>query len=218
MIKDLDFYTLINHVTDTCNQISIAYGLKNPDSDFIKHLTNTFKKYYGHLEIEQIDDSFTANSLGLLNTYLGKSGMSIDNKVKFTISDITKIINAYLRFKKINEPDKEKTDLLFDKKDEIRNAWCNYVGEIFDLYMNEMRRTPITIPVYYCEVLAGLGLLDKSKIDYSGKRIVVKFSNDKYARKQDNENLIYKCFDELLDKGEVIQTYLTRLMPNEMPY
>lgn len=196
-------------VESLCEVISITYSIKAPTFEFLGYLSNTLKKHYGHLTFAQIESAFEYNSMGYLNQYLPKSGMSIDNKVKFTIPDIIKVINAFSRYKKINaEPDKENSEKDLSELNEIRKTWCDNILQIFEYYKQTKQHKPITIPVYTCEVLAKLGLLDKERINYVELRINPSILSSKPCRKLNNENLIYETFDNIISKGESLELYI----------
>ena len=203
--------TTIQEISNLCNKISISYGIKEPDGEFVKHLYYTLCKYYARLDIEQIELAFESNSMNLLNEFLPKSGFSTDNKVRFTIPDMMKVIKAYIRFKNL---DKEEKELNQEPENSVKNAsiqrWCDRLEEIFRKYAYELERSTINIPMFTCEVLADIGILDRTKINYSEERIIVGFKKSIKLKSSQNVDLIYKTFDEILEKGNELKQYLDK--------
>lgn len=214
--------TTIQEISNLCNKISISYGIKEPDGEFIKHLYYTLCKYHSRIDYEQLELAFEANSMNLLNEYLPKSGFSTDNKVKFTIPDMMKIIKAYIRFKKLDSHEKE---LGQEPENSVKDAsiqkWCDNLEGIFRKYSNEHERSIIGIPMFTCEVLAEIGVLDKTKIDYSEQKINIGFKKMIKNKKTHNTDLIFSSFDTILENGDELRHYLDKFRykyaENELP-
>lgn len=210
-IRSIETNNLINIISEFCVKIALTYGLKEPSNEFAAHLAYTLKKYYQNLTLEQLEMSFEANSMGILNEYLPKSGFSTDNKVKFTIPDTMKIIKAYIRFKKLDEHEKELSQ---EPENSVKNAsiqrWCDRLEEIFRKYAYELERSTINIPMFTCEILADIGILDKTKINYSEERIIVGFKRSIKLKSSQNVDLIYNTFDEILENGNELKQYLDK--------
>lgn len=184
-------------------KIAIMYKLRDPEIEFSKYFINTMKKYYGFITFEQMEDAFERNAIGSLDNFLPKSGYSVNNKVSFCISDMTKIMRAYLNYKAPKHAEKEEVRKPQHEIDEIHRQWIAQLNQIFDKYMNELERTHISIPIYYCDFLANCNLLDRDKIDRKESKIKIKFGKQKFKPSY-NENLVYKCFTEILEDGLVL--------------
>lgn len=221
-IKYIQYEELEKMVLEIISKIMIMYGLTAPDMGFCKYLTNTLKSRYGFLTIEQIELAFEYNSIGSLNSKLPRTGNYIDNKVKFTIPDTTKIIKAFCELKGIGvkETD-EKTEPCIEQKNEIRQAWCNALQETFDYYKKTCHRLPIHMPSLTCRMMARIGLIewsdiDKSESDLKGiysaaaNRNMKNYSSGNKTSPS-NENLIYQAFDKLVLNCENISGHLATL-------
>ena len=187
---------LITLCLELFHLISIAFKLKEPDIEFARHFINVMKKHYGYITFEQMEEAFERHSIGSLNSFLPKSGYSIDSKVSFSISDMTKIIRAFLNYSTPKNAEKVKERKPQKEIDEIHKQWIDKLNGIYEKYMN-LERTRISIPIYYCDYLANCGLLDRKLINRKESNIII----GKNRKVSTNENLIYKCFDELLEKG-----------------
>lgn len=210
-IKYIEQTQMLNNLIELCGKVALTYGLQEPDAQFCAHLAAILKKYYSHLTFEQLDMAFESNSMGLLNEYLPKNGFNIDNKVKFTIPDTTKIIKAYTRYKKLDEQNKTAGQEPENKvKDANIQSWCNSFEQIFNTYANQFKHSPITVPTFTCEVLSKVGLLDAKKIDYTEQTINIGFKHASKSKRLHNIDLIYAVFDEVLDRGEHIKKYLDK--------
>lgn len=91
------------------------------------------------------------------------------------------------------------------EKHEIRNTWCDQLCHVFNKYYKTGMRTQIRIPLYTAQVLSTFEILDYSEIDFSEPKINL----GKNSCRTNNENLIYKCFDELIEQKKFIGDYLT---------
>jgi len=191
---------LIALALDLFHNISIAYKLKEPDVEFAQYFINVIKEHYGFITFEQIQDAFDRNAIGSLNGFLPKAGYSIDNKVNFSIADMTKIIRAYLSYSTPKNKEKKEERRPQHEIDEIHRNWVIQLDEIFLLYKAEKMRTQITIPIYTAQYLANAGLIENKLIDRKESNIKIKFGKIK-LKPSVNENLIYKCFDELINDG-----------------
>jgi len=196
-------------VLELCNNISLEYGLNQASVEFSALLANRLKKWHGYLSFEQIEMAFEYNSHGLLNDYLPRVGNNVDNKVKFTIPDMNKIIKAFVRLKELDKHKiEQEQEWAIEKKDLINRAWCDQLENIFAIYRQKRERTPITLPTYTAEVLAKIGLLNKKDIDYTENAIVLRLKHIKEVKRTHNENLIYAAFDRLINNGNSIDAPL----------
>ena len=209
-IKDIfDFKDLIIMTNELFKLIELSYGLSEAKDGFVGHFINVLKKYHPEVTFQQIESAFEYNAAGYLNEYLPKSGYSIDNKVKFTIPDLTKIIKAYCKYKNLTTDEKKEENGKSELEiAEIDFIWRQKLNTIFETYMNEFIVSPITMPVFYCQYLAKLGLLDASKIDKAEPSIIIAFGKSKKVKNTHNVDLIYRCFDTLLSNGELLINYL----------
>lgn len=193
--------------------IEVTYGIKSPDDRFPDHFINVLNKNYGHLNFEQIEDAFFRNSTGLLDNFLPKVGMRSDNKVlKFSIQDLTKIINAFCKYLGIekNESGFETKVFSEQEKKEIHIKWLKQLIENFDTYRNDNVRLGFSVPLYTSIFLSELGLIDELKIIVSDK-FNIKIGNKKYKKTSSNEKLIYECFDEIIADNK----HLNEFIPND---
>lgn len=89
-------------------------------------------------------------------------------------------------------------------KHKIRNNWCDQLCSIFNRYYREGKKLQITIPLYTAQVLSTFGILDFESIDFSEPKI--NFGEN--STRTNNENLIYECFDSLIEDKKFIGDYL----------
>jgi len=195
-------------------KIKLSYGLNEPQDGFTGYFINVLKKYHPEITFEQIESAFEYNASGYLNDYLPKSGYSVDNKVKFTIPDLTKIIKAYQKYKNLDQVEnKESFEKTPQEIAEIHKQWTSQLITIFNKYMNDFEKTSITLPFYTCNYLAKLGLIDSNKIDRKEKKVQIKIGKNKFVKSTHNEDLIYNCFDEILQGGQTLDVFLASSMP-----
>ena len=97
-----------------------------------------------------------------------------------------------------------KESITWKEKHEIRNNWCNNLCSLFNYYYKNKKGLQITVPLYTAQILSTFGILDFNKIDFTESRINI-FGNDSRTK---NEDLIYRCFDELIEKKKFIGDYL----------
>lgn len=227
-IRYLQERELIVMLDEFFNKISITYDLKLPDIKFSAILAKVIKQHFGWLTFDQIEEAFELNSIGSLNEYLPKSGYSIDNKVKFNIPDITKIIKAYAVFKKIARAEVKQSNEPSDiEKNKMINDWCDNLCKIFDNYKHNGEKEPIRIPLFYANVLAKIGLISDSQIDKKEK--IINLRTYRHQDTSNNENLVYHVFDELIYNKDHINNHLHKYRQsylngvcfdeeNKMPY
>jgi len=91
------------------------------------------------------------------------------------------------------------------EKNSIRNQWCEQLCNIYNLYFKHGKITQIAAPLYTAQVLSTFGLLDFGKIDFSESKI----NFGESSTRTNNENLIYECFDSLIEKKVFIGDYLS---------
>jgi hypothetical protein len=96
----------------------------------------------------------------------------------------------------------------YDEIKEIHREWIMLVLSIFEKYKNSFERTYIPIPLYYCKYLASIGLIDYKKIDHSKEKIQIVFGKARKIQNDCNVDLIYKCFDEIIQNGQVLENIL----------
>ncbi len=186
--------------------IELTYAIGQADQRFLSFFVKVLKENYSHLSFEQIESAFERNSLGLLDIYLSKIGQRPDNKIKsFNIPDLSKIINAFLKYKNI---EKEETidKIVFSEKQKAKSNiwWCDFIQGAFDKYKGTKERTKIDCSMFAAEKFAEFGLLDKKEIVY--ETVTLKFNNSHISTK--NENLIYEAFDALILQNEGLAPYL----------
>lgn len=199
----------INLTIELCKFISSLYGLPEPNGQVVGLFSNILKKYFKQLTYEQIELAFEYNSCGYLNEYLPHNFGTIDNKVKFNIPDLLKIIRAFARFKKLDSENKEKSkEIDYKSRNDIRKLWCFNLYNSFDLYQNKQVRNNFIMPGYTCEVLKRHGYLDENdmSLNYVDKRFG---STDFDSTQHDNKNVIYKAFDKIISDGLNLRDVLT---------
>jgi hypothetical protein len=91
------------------------------------------------------------------------------------------------------------------EKHRIRNEWCDQLCAFFNYYYKTGKKMQIRIPLYTAQVLSTFGILDFNKIDFSESRVNI-FEN---PSRTNNEELIYSCFDELIEKKKFVGDYMT---------
>lgn len=90
------------------------------------------------------------------------------------------------------------------KKHEIRNNWCDKLCSIFNYYQKTREKLQIRTPLYTVQVLSTFGLIEFNDIDFTENKIDVMENTPRTK----NEGLIYKCFDELIERENFIGDYL----------
>lgn len=200
---------LVAMTMELFEQIQMTYGLSEPKTEFITYFINVLKKYHSGVTFEQIELAFEYNAAGYLNDYLPKSGQSIDNKVKFTIPDLTKIITAFVKYKNIDESENiEKKEWSEEKIKDIHIQYINKLNDLFVNYRLNKKREVITTPIYTAEYLAKLGLIDAKKIDKKGTGLNITIGKNRVLESSNNNNLIYECFDGLIVNHENLSDYV----------
>jgi hypothetical protein len=192
--------------------ISLTYGLKEPDPEFIIYLANVLKKYYDFLTFEQIESAFEKNALGFL---------PVETKVKFTISDIRSVLDVYVKYKNLKEQKNNKLEWSLGKRADIRRQWCDNLVKIFEDYAENGKRAMITLPTYTCGVLAKIGLLNASGIDKKETFHNSPINAGGYKKNLKNEALIWATFDKLLSNCESLEKHIDKYRyeysENEIP-
>jgi len=90
------------------------------------------------------------------------------------------------------------------EKNNIRNQWCDQLCDTFNKYYKDGVKSQIITPLYTAQVLSTFGILDFNKIDFNEKKI--NFGEN--TTRTNNENLIFECFDSLIEKKTFINEYL----------
>lgn len=85
----------------------------------------------------------------------------------------------------------------------IRNKWCDQLCHIFNTYFKNKVKPPITTPLYTAQVISTFGLIDFKQIDFTERRI-----NIMTESRTSNENLIFECFDKLIENKLFIGDYM----------
>jgi hypothetical protein len=177
-------------------------------SAFIAHFANVLKKHYPRHTFAQIESAFEYNSLGYLNEYLPKVGMSVDNKVKYTIPDILKIVKAFSRYKGIGqEVEAAKAEMPAYERVKIYDEYCGHIHKLFDEYADGKEKNIISVPGYMAKFLANMNLISHTEIDYSEPPINLSIGKNK-TRYSKNAGLVFSCFDRLLSENQHISYYL----------
>lgn len=187
--------------------IEMTYGISPADDRFTEYFTKTLQQNYSHLTFEDLESAFERNASGLLDIYLPKVGQRADNKVlKFNIPDLTKIINAYCKYKGIEKSENQQQKKVFtlEEKKEIRRQWCDQLIENFEKYKNYNERPQIRIPLYTCKVLVKFGIIEDDEIDYSESKTNILSS----STRTNNENLIFNAFDRIISQGMHIKEFI----------
>jgi len=200
---------LLKCVGDLLQYINLTYALGDASPAFIAHLANVLKKHYPRHTFAQIESAFEYNSLGYLNEYLPKVGMSVDNKVKYTIPDILKIVKAYTRLKAIggDELEAPKQEINPFERVKIYDAYCSNIVQLFDNYADGCDNLHISAPGYMAKFLANMNLISHTEIDYSEPPINLSIGKNK-TRYSKNTGLVFSCFDRLLSENQHISYYL----------
>lgn len=99
-----------------------------------------------------------------------------------------------------------KREFSLEEKNKIRNEWCDQLCSLFDIYKKTGEREKIRTPLYTAKVLSKLGLLDYSKIKQCESPINISIG---VTQSTYNENLIFKCFDKLIEKKELLENKIT---------
>lgn len=211
---------LINQIiplsVNLCKDIANTYGIKDATPEFCAKLSGTLKKYFSYLSFNDFTAAFDYHAQGFLNT---------DVKVKFSISEITKVIRSYATKKGIDADGKKQTDeWSIERKNAINLKWCDEFEQIFNTYLHTCERTHITLPTFTANVLANIKLINKSDIDCKEIEIHFRLKKQNKVIKSHNQDLIYKAFDSLIKKGEHLGKYLNAYryrfatVQNELPY
>jgi hypothetical protein len=98
----------------------------------------------------------------------------------------------------------KKESITWQKKHQIRNNWCDQLCSIFNYYYKHDKKLQIRIPLYTAQVLSTFEILDFNKIDFSEPKI--NFGEN--SNRTNNENLIYECFDRLIEDREFIGDFM----------
>lgn len=219
LIQSLHEPQLMELTKELFEDIQLMYDIKEADIRIVAYFVRILKENYNYLNFEQLNDAFERNSLGLLDIFFNRVGQRPDNKIRsFNIPDLTKIINAYVKYKSIEkEEDTDKIVVTETQKASSNEWWCNFMQANFDLYKTKKERTKIDCPMFAAEKFAEFGLLDKK--DIVTENIGTNFKS-KHSSK--NEILIYEVFDSLILQGESFAPYLEnqrrKYKPEEMPY
>ena len=202
LLYDTQITALIKELFE---QIKIAYGIKDADKGMNMYFLNTIKKNYSFLNFEQIESAFERNANGLIDNYFQKIGQRPDNKIKsFNIPDLTKILNAYIKFKKIGRTEEKEKALTSTSKHEIFNSWLDKKIKLFENYKKKKKKETITLQLFTANFFARINLIDINDIDLKEKNINI-LSNKNICNH--NENLIYKAFDYLIENNENLEQY-----------
>jgi len=231
-IRLLDTHQIKALSAELFEYIGMVYNIKEPDEKFYSYFITYLKKYYSFMTFEQLESAFELNSLDHLNNFLQKIGQRPDNKVSsFSIPNLTKIINAYNSYKGIeksstneiynpltdkNEPGGAK-DFKQEDKHKINNEYCDYICLVFEKYRDEFEETLIKTSLNTCKILSNCGVIDANKIDFTEKINI----NYKDKTISENQNLIYKSFDVIIQDQKHIEDYLKNQRvkySQEMPY
>lgn len=208
LIENLHRPQIIEQSMRLFDFIEVNYGISEADERFVDYFVNYLIQYYKHLTFEDLESAFERNASGLLDIYLPKIGQRVDNKVlKFNIPDLTKIINAYCKYKGIEKSEKNQQKKIFtqEEKQKIRTEWIELLCYRFDSYKNG-KREQFKVPLYTCKVLSDLGILDASRIDYS--EAPIKYIIGGISSRTNNENLIFECFDSIIKQEMHIRDFI----------
>ena len=219
LIQNLHNPQLMELTSELFENIQLTYDIKEADTKLIAFFVKVVKENYNYLNYDQLNDAFERNSLGLLDNYFNRVGQRPDNKVRsFNIPDLTKIINAYCKYKSIEK--EETTDSIViseEQKAESNTWWCNFIQGCFDKYKDSKERTKIDCSMFAAKKFAEFGLLDKNEI--ISEHVTIKFNTKHIPSK--NENLIYEVFNALILQNEDFAPYLIKQRgkySGEMPW
>ena len=150
LIQNLHNPQLMELTSELFENIQLTYDIKEADTKLIAFFVKVVKENYNYLNYDQLNDAFERNSLGLLDNYFNRVGQRPDNKVRsFNIPDLTKIINAYCKYKSIEK--EETTDSIViseEQKAESNTWWCNFIQGCFDKYKDSKERTKIDCSMF----------------------------------------------------------------------
>lgn len=93
-----------------------------------------------------------------------------------------------------------------EEKNKIRCEWCDQLLSVFSIYKKTGEKEKIRTPLYTARVLSKIGLISYDDIKQSEKPLNISMG---ITQSTDNENLIFKCFDELIEKKELLDNKLT---------
>lgn len=216
LIQNLHTPQLAELTKELFENIQIIYDVKDADTRIIAFFVKVVKESYDYLTFEQINSAFEYNSLGYLDNFFTKVGQRPDNKIRsFNIPDLTKIINAYVKYKSI-EKEEATGSIIVSEEEKARSNiwWCDFIQGCFDLYKQKKERTKIDCSMFAAEKFAEFGLLDKDEI--------VSESITLNSKTSKNELLIYEAFDALILQNEPFAPYLksqrNKYQAEEMPY
>ena len=96
-------------------------------------------------------------------------------------------------------------------KNKIHNDYLDRLCKIFETYKTTRERTPIFTMMSTAEFLARLGLLNGDDIRFHSKvkktvKTPIKVGNV-ITRGGHNEDLIYGCFDKLINEGKDLESF-----------
>lgn len=219
LISNLYDTQLAELTKELFDYIQLTYAIHDADTRLIAFFVKVVKENYNHLTFEQLNDAFERNSLGYLDMFFNRVGQRPDNKIRsFNIPDLTKIINAYVKYKSIEK--EETTDSIVVSEEEKARSntwWCDFMQRCFDLYKSKKERTKIDCAMFAAEKFAEFELVEKDEIVYETPTL--KFNSKRISK---NELLIYEAFDALIVQGEPFAPYLEnqrmKYKPEEMPY
>lgn len=219
-IKYLEDHEVVTLSLSLFEFIRMTYDIKEAKEEFPGYFANFLKSHFKMLTFNDLHEAFEINSLGRIDTYLPTIAGRHDNKVKsFNIPDLTKIINAFSRFKGLEKKETaDKKVFSPEEKTKINNEWCDFIALAFEKYRDEFEQTTISATLITVLIFSDLKLVDKRDIDYSERVINVKLG---YFEKSRNEILIYKTFNKLIRNGEHIEDYLKNKRgeySSEMPW
>ena len=100
-----------------------------------------------------------------------------------------------------------KKEFSIEEKNKIRCEWCDQLCSSFDVYKKTGEKEKIRFPLYTARTLSKLGLIPYDDIKQSEKPINISMGSA--TQSTDNENLIFKCFDKLIEKKELLENKIT---------
>ena len=90
------------------------------------------------------------------------------------------------------------------EKHAIRQKWCDMIVGCFETYKDDHEMPILRTPYYTANVMAKIGLLDKTEIDHKEIRNNIREDSNESL----NGGLVQKCFDAVIERDEHLNDFL----------